>query len=170
MRHVTAIHEAGHAIIGRALGLVCGHVTIREDKDSSGHSVCADPYDIWRAWEDRGKYRDMDSVLRGRIISLMAGREAEIECLGEYLRGDGDDQRWIWYMLADLLHPDMDAVRYEARLRRATRALVRRHREKIEAVAMSLLERDTLGADEVDAIFRQQKEDCLSEVGVRRPI
>jgi len=32
----TAFHEAGHAVIGRVLGMACGQVTIVPDHDSLG--------------------------------------------------------------------------------------------------------------------------------------
>jgi hypothetical protein len=40
-----AIHEAGHAVIGRVLTLVCGHATIVVDHEAGelGHSITADP-------------------------------------------------------------------------------------------------------------------------------
>jgi hypothetical protein len=90
-RH-TAIHEAGHAVIGRVLGMICGHATVVQDDDSAGHAVTADPWFIHAAWEDRGKFRDPSSVFRGRIMTFMAGREAEIVCLGTCNGGDGDDR------------------------------------------------------------------------------
>jgi hypothetical protein len=34
----TAVHEAGHAVIGRVLGLPCGHATIKSD---GSHAVVA---------------------------------------------------------------------------------------------------------------------------------
>jgi hypothetical protein len=46
-----AHNEAGHAVIGRVLGLPCGHVTIVTDQDSSGHSITPS---IWQS-KRRGK-------------------------------------------------------------------------------------------------------------------
>ena len=39
-----AVHEAGHAVIGRVLGMECGPVTIVPDDDSLGHSITFDPW------------------------------------------------------------------------------------------------------------------------------
>jgi hypothetical protein len=41
----TKIHEAGHAVLGRALGLTCGSATIipNKDEDEAGHAAIADP-------------------------------------------------------------------------------------------------------------------------------
>jgi ATP-dependent Zn protease len=98
----TAVHEAGHAVIGRVLGMVCGHATIVPDDDSLGHSIAADPWMIAHAWEQRGKYRDMSSVFRGRILGFMAGAEAEAEILHRTAIGDGDDRYQIGLMLYEL--------------------------------------------------------------------
>lgn len=42
-----------------------------------------------------GKFRTEDSALRGRILSYMAGAEAEVELLGTCAGGDGEDRREI---------------------------------------------------------------------------
>jgi ATP-dependent Zn protease len=43
--------------------------------------------------------------------------------------------------------------RYEPRMRRQTRRLIRKHRDKIERVAAALIERKTLEANEIDALI-----------------
>jgi len=48
--------------------------------------------------------------------------------------------------------PDDLWRRYEPRMRRQTRRLVRKHRDKIERVAAALLERWKLEPDEIDAL------------------
>jgi ATP-dependent Zn protease len=90
-----AFHEAGHAVIGRVLGLVCGHTTILADHDSAGHSIVADPSITDAHWEARGKFRDLSSIMLARVISLMAGRETEIVCFGRSRGGWGSDYRDI---------------------------------------------------------------------------
>lgn len=156
-RRRTAFHEAGHAVIGRVLGMTCGHATIVSDDDSSGHAITDDPLYIVGHWYDRGKYRgdELRSIFRGRIITYMAGAEAEREILGECTVGDGDDRYWIEDMAAcgDAELPDDLWVRYEPRMRRQARRLIRKHRKKIERVALSLMEKETLTADEIDALM-----------------
>ena len=147
----TAVHEVGHAIIGRVLGMTCGHVTIEADHNSAGHSITADPYAIQGHWEERGKFRNMTSVFHGRILTLMAGAEAETEIIGKCTGGrDGDDRYQIALMLE---HAQREDDAFEQRLRRMARMLVRRHRPLIERLARDLMKAGKLSADQADAIM-----------------
>ncbi|WP_164712610.1 hypothetical protein [Methylobacterium currus] len=101
-RRHTAIHEAGHAVIGRVVTMACGGATIVADDESAGHSVTADPYAVLAAWEAREKWRPSSSVWVGRILAYMAGAEAEEVILGGCQGGDGDDRRWITDMLYEI--------------------------------------------------------------------
>ena len=157
----TAIHEAGHAVIGRVLGMVCGDASIivDEDEGEAGHSICADPYEVFDAWDKREKWRPMASIWRGRILSFMAGREAEEECLGQCEGGDGEDLYQINLMFDYAKVPgsqcsgDTAEIRYEKRLRQRARWLVRRHRGKIERIAEELLREGYLSAKMIDALI-----------------
>ncbi len=151
-RHHTAIHEAGHAVIGRVLTLVCGYATIEADDDSSGHAITEDDWVTMSAWDAQGIYRGRgkDAATRGRILTFMAGREAEEECLGSCRGGDGGDRRQIDLMLDSMLPPDADLPRYAARLRSKARWLARHHRPMIERVAQLLLAHGRLEATEID--------------------
>jgi len=153
-RQHTAIHEAGHAVVARVLEIPSGPATIRPDEDSAGHGIVPDPHAIQHRWELEGKYREFATVMRARIISFMAGREAEEECLGFCAGGDDNDRYQIDLMLADILRPDSDAARVEKRLRLVARQLVRRHRLKIERVAALLLEHGDLSAEKIDEASR----------------
>src|SRR6516162_7983909 len=72
----TAIREAGHAVIARVLGLVCGNVTIGVNyrTRTSGYGIIADPRVANDCWEQRGRYRPLEAAFRGRILAYMAGR------------------------------------------------------------------------------------------------
>ena len=148
----TAIHEAGHAVIGRVLGMVCGDASIEQDSDSAGHAIIGPPYATLEAWLDHGKFRELSSVFVGRTLALMAGREAEEECLGHSELGDGGDLNEIGVMWPYLPCVIEDDDQYEGRLRARTRGLIRRHRRVIERVAADLIAGSALSADEVDAI------------------
>lgn len=153
----TAVHEAGHAVIGRVLGLECGKLTIVPDfrEMTAGFAITDGQWKTWAAWEERGKDRDLSSVYRGRIIMLMAGAEAEIVCTGRCGGGDTDDRREIGLTMEEVAIPNGDWERYERRLRAKTRALIRRHRRKIEHLAKALLERQTISGRNVDRLLRQ---------------
>lgn len=143
----TAIHESGHAVIGRVLGYQCGKVTIRARAGTSGYSVTADLWDALDRWERTGKaHRSPQTALRARIMIQMAGRAAEEECLGHCQGGDGDDQFRAAGMIMDLVGDGqwVEAEALEQRLKRATALLVQRHRSKIEALASALLDQPVM--------------------------
>ena len=156
-RRHTAVHEAGHAVIGRALTMTCGWATIAADDDSAGHSITADPNLILFEWDRRGKWRGtadggMRSVFVGRILTFMAGAEAEAEILGSSQGGDADDRYQIALMLCEI-EPEARHEATEGRLRRAARGLVRRHRADIERVADALMTREAMTGEEIDAML-----------------
>jgi ATP-dependent Zn protease len=137
----TAYHEAGHTVAHRVVGIVCGEASI-VPKMCGGFVIAAD--------QRRGKLRDRRSVLVGRIICFMAGREAEIVAFGdEHEIGDGDDLLQIALMAEDAGVSEA----YLERMRRKVRPLPRRHWHKVAAVADALLVRKTLSGPEIDALI-----------------
>lgn len=133
---------------------------------TAGYSITPDPYACEWEWEKRGKVRGDKAVWHARIITLMAGAEAEKILLGQApeMIGDGDDRRWIGLMLEEVASAT-NWERYEARLRAMTRMLVRRHRLLIERVAQALLAKRVLSANQIDALTGRSVED----VGINAP-
>src|SRR4051794_25458343 len=141
----TAYHEAGHAVIGRVLGLTCGQATIRivEDEGEAGHPIIADPHRTAWDWNQKFmadqervspslKYRELRSAFRATILARMAGAEAEVVFLGQCQGGDEDDRLQIDMMAASYADfSDDEWERYEPRMRRHVRRLVWTHRAKI---------------------------------------
>jgi ATP-dependent Zn protease len=157
----TAYHEAGHAVIGRVLTLHCGRATIRPNysKAEAGHAVTHEPYACLYEWEKRGHVRDSrDAVYHARIMTLMAGAEAEEALLGSGGIGDSDDRYQIGLM-AEELHRDTNWDKLEPRLRAMTRMLVRRHKARIERVAKALLAKTTLSAKSLDKMVGRNVDD-----------
>ena len=76
--------------------------------------------------------------------------------LGECAERDDDDRWQVAMMLESMLPRHVDPQPWEARLRRFTRTLVQRYRDKIEAVAVALLERHTLSAAKVEESWAGQ--------------
>lgn len=108
----------------------------------------ADPWFCLTEWEKRGKVRHYgDAVWHARIMTYI-GR-----CRGRVARtaiGDGYDRYQVELMAEELCHsPPWD--RMEPRLRRMTRMLVRRRRDKIERVAEAQLAKTTLNAKQLQA-------------------
>jgi ATP-dependent Zn protease len=160
-REKVAIHEAAHAVIARVLTLAAGHVTIKPNyRDRSrGVSITHEPYACLSAWEQRGKVRDSDdAVYIARIISTMAGAEAEMELLGSQAIGDGHDREQI-ELMAEELTGNYSWDRLEPRLRKMTRMLVRRHRARIERVAEALLTKIKLSGKQVDKLAGRSVDD-----------
>lgn len=154
-RRYIAIHEAGHAVVGRAVTLPCGEATIvpSDPLGSSGNAIVATADMAWREWELREKFRDYASACRARILAAMAGHEAEAVILCSAECCDEVDRAISAAEMTDLGIPDGREAAVEARLRQATRQLVRRHRADIERVAAALLERETLTGPEIDAML-----------------
>ena len=154
-RRAVAIHEAGHAVISRVLGMTCGGASIlhNSDEGEEGHSVCADPYLTDWDWQERGKFREFGSILVGRILSHMAGAESERSILRVEPAGDGYDREQITLMaFAAGFQDDWDS--WEPRMRRHCGALVKRHRAAIVRVADALERGGTLTDAQIDQLLR----------------
>jgi ATP-dependent Zn protease len=116
----TAVHESGHAVVSRVLGFLCGKVSIKPDyrEGTAGYGIIEDPYLALDTWEQRGKYhRSLEAAFRARILTYMAGREAEEEVLGRCQGGDSDDQFQIALMLEQIYREERREERQE-RLRK----------------------------------------------------
>jgi hypothetical protein len=168
----TAYHEAGHAVIGRVLTLPCGHASIKPDYESctAGVSICPDPYTCLSEWEKRGKVRAQSAVWIARIIHSMAGAEAAAELLRAKQHGDEDDRYQIALMMEELAPADLDKC--EARLRRMTRMLVRRHEWRINRVAKALLSKTSLSTKALDKLVGRSVTDvkCNAPFLLRRKL
>lgn len=149
MSRFVAIHEAGHAVIGRVLGLSCGKVTVEPEPprraiwSESGELIVAhkdgpDAHaEIWRRWSpwDSGTQKQLDQAY---VVMTLAGAEAERVLCGTVEPGiDAGDLRIATRVIGN--NPER-----LAKLRRKANALVRKHAVDIEKVATALLERGTL--------------------------
>ena len=151
-RQATAFHEAGHAVIGRKMKLACGEATIIPDANdgSLGGAIIANPLRDWERGE--GPRRALADAF---CIALFAGAEAERLLSPAIHCGDDEDRRRVTGVLSDIGVSGASYVgddiweRYEGRLQRRARDLVRVHRIEIGRVAQALIERGTLPADEV---------------------
>jgi hypothetical protein len=160
----TAHHEAGHAVIARVLGLLGGAATIAANHMFQSHggseSYLAETIEHWHrpiseAGNNKLVLRSLPCAYRTRVMMSMAGREAELECLGTS-RGNDRLDRDDSDELMPKIYPGAGLAewfRRRDRLRRMTRALVRRHRDKIVRVACALLRHRTLSGRAIDALL-----------------
>ena len=131
LRLEVAIHEAGHAVLARALGLRSGRATLRDhDGGARAYFIPGDSID--------------------GVLAVLGGRAASLELLGvadEFglLMADKFVQREPWY--ARIVRRQLIAQ---------ARDLVRKHRDAVERVADALLDRGTLTGREIDRlVFRK---------------
>lgn len=92
-------------MIGRVLTLHCGRATIRPNyaKLEGGHAITHDPYATLHEWGKRGHVRySKDAEWHARIMTFMAGAEAEMILLGSGEVGDSNDRYQIELMAEEL--------------------------------------------------------------------
>jgi hypothetical protein len=160
----SAHHEAGHAVIARVLGLLGGAATIAANhmfqSYGGSESYLAETMEHWRRPISEGGNkklvrRSLACAYRAKVMMSMAGREAELECLGTSRSSDRFDLDDIDELMPKV-YPGASRAEWSRprdRLRRMTRALVRRHRDKIERLACALLRHRTLSGKAIDALL-----------------
>jgi ATP-dependent Zn protease len=136
-----ALHEAGHAVISRVVGLIGGRATVVPHGTAGG-----------RAW-----YRDDDGVKL--ILAALAGRAATEVILGRADEfGCSTDDAEVWRLLTTSPYIEREGW-YAKQIRRELlcecRRLCRQHRAAIEAVAHELLAREMLSGWQIDQIVAQ---------------
>jgi hypothetical protein len=132
LRLEIAIHEAGHAVISRVVGLVSGYATIRE---GGARSYC----------EDDGGIASVLTALAGKAATLEFGLGSE-GC-------EIDDRKALRLLLADNLRSRWRARYMWKDLLGDARLLIRAHRRCVEAVANTLLAKEALSAAEIDQLM-----------------
>ena len=171
-RYATAVHEAGHV----AVGVVAEHT-------DPVHKVSILPRGRALGVTHSLPERDRLMIRRERIVDqicmMLGGRAAEIEILGTMTAGASDDlaraaglaRRMVAELGMSELGPisltDQETPRSQALLDRVeettlrlldaelqrARLIVRQRREEIRSLVEALMERDTLGAEEILACF-----------------
>jgi hypothetical protein len=133
----VAVHESGHSVISRLVGLPSGKATIR-DKDGSGRS-----------------YSKHDGGLKTVLVAL--GGRAATEILLGYASDPGcevDDDTATRLVEANGFGWDK-CFAFDVRqcLLADTHKLIRKHRGKVVLVALGLLAKGTLTAVEIDELM-----------------
>ncbi len=171
---LIALHEAGHAVVARSLGIEVRSVTIQARGNADGWAELV---------IDRAPDRDR---LDNQIVAILAGRAADI------VLGDGPNAgavsdlekatEWVaaahvaFGLRGRLTHRGgaIDAVRLLAtdralatvveadlhRLQDEAVSLVQRHKREIVTLAEALVERRILDASEIDAAMKEDLRDA----------
>jgi ATP-dependent Zn protease len=154
----TAYHEAGHAVIGRILGLACGGATIDPAEGRFGYAVIENPLHSWTRGAGTRK-----ALAHNFCIALYAGGEAERTLMSSQNIGDSVDcervrscLKMVGVRSARFVGDDV-WERHEEKLRSKAARFVLNYRDLIEAVAQSLLNSKTLTAEEIDALVTKRR-------------
>ena len=144
----TAVHEAGHAIMARSLGLNVREVSIVPEGDRLG--VC---------------FRQVTDNWRARYAVTMAGPWAAGQWFDEDTSGLTD-----WTKAEEILNDAMESGELPddaAGLTRAVQSLeaeidtrLQALRPQIETLAKELLFRQTMTGDEIEALFNSPPKDA----------
>ena len=152
----TAVHEAGHAVFARALGIEAGGLTIVPEIEASCAGFCeiAPPWLTYEKWDERGRYREMRTVHIGLALVFMGGVAAEAAVLGSIGEGANDDGRRLREMLEEIAADVTGQSRVAHRLQRQAKRIAERHQAPIERVAAALIAAKTLSKDQADDLYR----------------
>jgi cell division protease FtsH len=171
-RHATAVHEAGHVVVGM----------VAPNTDPV-HKVSILPrgraLGVTHSLPEKDRLMYKKEYMEDQICMMLGGRAAEIEVLGTMTAGAADDiERATGLarkMVAEFGMSDLGPIcikdphlphsqvlldRIEETTRRLlddqltrARQMVRERRDEITKLVDGMLERDTLGAEEIQACF-----------------
>jgi ATP-dependent Zn protease len=158
-------HEAGHAVVSRALGSPVAEVFIGANGGGGCRSVPARPW----AEGDAAQAKLLNAVVSGLrpsararntffpdLVSLAAGGIAQRR-VGVDRRHDADDRHKIETVAAAVAESPSAARKLIAEVERKAEQLLGVHWCAVEALARELVRRRTLDGDAIDFILRPFK-------------
>jgi hypothetical protein len=173
-----AYHEAGHAVASHFLDIEYRYATINPDEDSLGHVRYEEPsppfreLDFFEAFavspetmtraqmafvgqlEEAERLRERDNLEKHMLISLAGGlAQRRIRGRSDHRGARRDYGNTVDAALLLTQHDPKEAYLYQRLLRYRAERMVLGYWHFIEAVALELLEKRTLQADEVAAII-----------------
>jgi ATP-dependent Zn protease len=172
-REAVAYHEAGHAVAAHRLGYEVRRVSIAPKSGSTGHVSWRNPIKnrSVKSKLEYGSEADLDRVrhhIDHAIIVCLAGKFAQKRHnprsawryggsgagRGEFLLKGSDDQQALELM--SRVHED-EKVRaaYSRYLEARAEDLVKRHWSRIERLAITLLDRETISGDIREAMIKK---------------
>jgi hypothetical protein len=151
-RPSTAYHEAGHAVVALSLGVPFLFVTVKETDDYLGVMRHPEGYSEVLA---NSQYEEFgDEAYKAAAMVSIAGYAAE--CIysgspGDFMDDCYEHDRSSFIDL--VMRLGMDTERIGLRIAAETRALLESRWPEVELVAATLLERQTLTAQEVENLL-----------------
>jgi hypothetical protein len=134
----VAVHEAGHAVIARAVGWRGGKVTL-QDADGNARNY-------YHVDDDRTSLKEALVGLGGRAATeVLLGHASDPGCaiddakIGQVLEANGFGDKGFAFDVRMALLADVHA-------------LIRRHQAAVALVAVNLLARETLSGAEIDQL------------------
>jgi ATP-dependent Zn protease len=154
-RRVTAIHEAGHAVLAVILDLGAGSVTIESDGVSAG--IAHDDGDHPRDEDAEALYMCAPEAFAMRhATTFYAGAHAVRRAgFSDWMSGADQDYRSARHLAYDLTACPSSRDAIAKLCERRAEILVDHYWPEIEAVAAALLERSTIDGDELRRIVRE---------------
>jgi hypothetical protein len=168
-RRLKAIHEAGHAVIARKLGVVVQHVRMTQDQAQQTDAS------VWQesaAWKNPGDKLAIETNIKVSLAGMWAQDHAYPGSVAEEA---ADDTRFamsgavkIAFINASLAPQTATgrvtvsaAMRAEIeatlrRLNRETKDLVAKHWPQIRRVATTLMSKDTVIGSELDELINRK--------------
>ena len=178
-REAVAYHEAGHAVVAHMLGYKVLRVSIAPKAGSDGHVSWRHPINrrVIRMFEF-GSEADLDSVrhrIDHAIIVPMAGGLAQKRynprsrwryggsgaARGEFLLKGSDDQQAL-ELMSRLYEDEKVRAAYRRYLEARAEAFVKRYWSRIEQLAITLLERETISGDIREAMMTDAIKEAIS--------
>lgn len=168
-RSTTAYHEAGHAVAHIRLGIPFRRVTIKEDGDSlgrvSGYGLGRKVFERTQAGVPTAQDRDR---LEKEIICILSGPFAERRFTRKWnhAKASADHENVSMYALK-LCGSEREANAYVRWLEIHTKDLLDASFiwNSVKSVAQALLERETLGAEDVRRIYLDTSATALAKIG-----
>jgi ATP-dependent Zn protease len=163
----TAIHEAGHVVVAHVLGLACKDVALThyEVEETGAYGYANGPNPAY-GYEHASK-RERQETMRAEAIACCAGLAAEHVFFGVALSTDNENAQGDFRNIIQL---EGDGLRirsksggtvgdgatwcYISGLLIEARRLVERHRDAIHRLADILVEKNTIGGEEVGRLLR----------------
>lgn len=182
-REATAYHEAGHAVVAHMLEYQVRRVSIAPKCGSDGRVSWRNPIKnrSVRSKLEYGSEADLDRVrylIDHAIIVCMAGAFAQKRhnprtgwrysgsgaARGEFLLKGSDDQQAL-ELMSRVYEDEKVRAAYSRYLEARAEDLVKRYWSKIERLAITLLDRETISGDIREAMMPDEIKKAISGTG-----